>query len=182
MTEKANTQPLSRPRFGSIVDRESSRLTQLLVDSHTQILRGLSLLAPKARRSRIRWIIAAGFLAVIGVLAADRPSREFLTGKGRDFYRAHTAVAATPAAPAAPVVAAAAPTVDTVTTTGAVSWPAVQVPAAVVASQAAEPPTPKEEAAPASAAAVQPTGARSNRGAKARGSSRPRTGAPQGGT
>jgi hypothetical protein len=170
MSEKAKPQA-ARPRFGSVVDRESSRLTQLLVDSHTQILRGLSLLAPKERRSRVRWIIACGFLVVVGVLAADRSTREFAVSKGRDFYRAHKGGAAPAAAPApaetTPAVVAAAPV------------PAPQAPAAaVVASQAAEPATPNEEAAPA----VVPPSTRSKRAPKTRGANRPRATAPQGGT
>jgi len=169
MSEKATPQA-PRPRFGSSVDRESSRLTQLLVDSHTTILRGLSLLAPKQRRSRVRWIVAAGLLTVIGLLAADRSTREFLTSKGRDFYRARTAAAAQAPAPA--------PAPTTAPTT--VQVPALQVPATVVASETAAPTPPKEVAAPTVA---QPTtGTRSTRAPKSRGANRPKTTSPQGGT
>jgi len=161
-----------------MVDRESSRMTQLLVDSHTTILRGLSLLAPKSRRSRVRWILAAGLMAVVGMLAADRSAREYFTSKGRDFYRARTAVAAPSPSPVAPPAPAAA----TEPSATAVSWPAtgpLQGSTPVVASQAAEPASPKEAAAPS---AVQPTGTRSNRSPKTRGPSRPRAAAPQGGS
>jgi hypothetical protein len=188
MSEKATTPQAPRPRFGSIVERESSRLTQLLVDSHTTILRGLSMLAPKARRSRVRWIVAAGFLVVIGVLAADRSSREFFTSRGRDFYRAHTAGAAPAQAPAAAALAATAPAAaapaepaaaPAESAAPAVTWPAVQVPTGVVASQSAEPAPAKEAAAPA---VVPPTGTRSNRAPKTRGPNRPRAASPQGGS
>lgn len=181
MSENAKPQA-PRPRFGSMVDRETSRLTKLLVDSHTQIIRGLSLLAPKERRSRVRWILAAGVLAVVGALAADRSSREFITSKGRDFYRAHRTAAAAPAPPAPAPDSASAPGPAPAPSAAIATSPGgpIQIPAAVVATQAAEPAAPKEETAPPP---VAPTsGGRSNRTPKARGSSRPKPTSPQGGT
>jgi hypothetical protein len=180
MSQNAKPQA-PRPRFGSTVDRETSRLTQLLVDSHTQIIRGLSLLAPKERRSRIRWILVAGFLVVAGVLAADRSTREFLTSKGRDFYRAHRSAEAAQA-PVAPPAATASTTAAEAASAAAATSPggAIQIPvAAVVASQVAEPVAPKEVAAPTVAPA---SAARPSRAPKPRGPSRPRTTSPQGGT
>jgi hypothetical protein len=179
MSQNAKPQA-PRPRFGSTVDRETSRLTQLLVDSHTQIIRGLSLLAPKERRSRIRWILVAGLLVVAGVLAADRSTREFLTSKGRDFYRAHRTAEAAAAPVAPPAATASTPAAEAASAASATSpGGALRIPAAVVASQVAEPVAPKEEAAPtvAPASAARPT-----RAPKPRGPNRPRTTSPQGGT
>jgi hypothetical protein len=157
-------------------------LTQLLVDSHTSIIRGLSLLAPKSRRSRVRWIVAAAFLAVIGVLAADRSTREFATSKGRDFYRARIAAAAVAPPPAAAPPAAAPPAAapPAAAPPAAATPIIVSVPTAnrVVANAAAEPTSPKEE----TAASPQRKGTPSNRAPKTRGSSRPRTTSSQGGT
>jgi hypothetical protein len=159
-----------------MVDGETSRLTKLFVDSHTQIIRGLSLLAPKSRRSRVRWILAAGLLVVVGVLATERSTREFATSKARDFYRAHNAPAAAPPVPApAPVVVEPAPAA----TDTSVAWPAVQIPASVVVVQTTDPASPKGEGAPA---AVPQTGNRSTRAPKTRGTNRPRVPASTGGT
>jgi hypothetical protein len=180
MSEKAT--PAPRPRFGSVVDHESSRMTQLLVDSHTAIIRGLSLLAPRSRRSRVRWILLTGVLAVVGVLAADRSSREFLSSKGRDFYRARIAAAVTGSKPTEAPAAALPPAAPPVQSaeTGVVGLATMTIPPAApaVAGEPA-PPVAKGEA-PASP--VEAKGARSNRTPKARGTARPRTTSPQGGT
>lgn len=172
MTENATPQA-ARPRFGSIVDRETSRLTQLLGHSHTTIIRGLSLLAPRQRRARVRWIFAAGILAVVGLLAMDRSAREFVTSKGHDFFRTQSASAAAEPARAPEPAALSAPA------TTAVAQPTAGRQAAAVASATAEPASTKEDVPSIS---VQPTSTRTNRTPKARGTARPRATSSRGGT
>lgn len=80
--------PQARPRFGSEAEIATSRLTQILIESHTLIIRGLWALAPKRRRSKLPWVILGGLLIVAAGLALDHSAREFLTGKARGAWAA----------------------------------------------------------------------------------------------
>ena len=93
------SQESPRPRFGSIAELQSSRLSKVLIESKTKIIRGLFALAPKRRRSRVRWVLAVALVAVVGILALDVSVREYTVTHATAFYRAHVAVPATSASP-----------------------------------------------------------------------------------
>lgn len=63
----------------------TSRLTQVFIEGPTRIIRGLFALAPKRRRSRVRWVVIGALALVVGVLALDRSVREYVLGEVRRF-------------------------------------------------------------------------------------------------
>jgi hypothetical protein len=101
--KNAATKPRSRYlSLDSAVQTELLTLTPDFLDAVRKI-------APKKRRSKIPYIVAGTVLVILGALGADRSTREFAIGKGREV--AANVKAAEPTVGAAPdkPVATAAP-------------------------------------------------------------------------
>lgn len=147
----------ARPRFGSLADLRSSRITQVLVESQTRIIRGLFALAPRRRPARVRWVIAIALVAVVAMLANDPSVREYITTNAVDAYHAHT----TPRASKASAVTPA----DTSVIEPSVSWPATSNVLVVRKTVGDAPTAPATSAtAPATRPAAKPRAKGSRRG------------------